>query len=249
MNIAILQPRVSYYNGGGEKNALDSIRSLARGDQSRTIFLYTLKSILPETAYYQKFKEAVAGTNVVVVELSIPQECTYLYDIQPGENRFRWDAESLFFNRIVLPRLTEDSIDIVWSYYLMDMAVKPVGIPAVLYLLGYPKNKSDYRDAIIAQYDEVVAISENTVRGWNDVMDRKIGDHSILHQGIQVDLETKRVSEFTDEYFNIVFAGRFIERKGVCTLLHALRRVIDAGESKVRLFLLGEGVLLETMKK
>jgi hypothetical protein len=49
MKIAIVQPRISYYNGGGEKYPMDSILFIAENNSEMEFIVYTTKQSEKET--------------------------------------------------------------------------------------------------------------------------------------------------------------------------------------------------------
>lgn len=249
MRIAIIQPRLSYYNGGGEKYPMDAIKHVSSATNDIHFDVYTTKTLLPETTNYTFFKASIDPTKVRIIEKDVPSKYTYLYNIQAGEDRFRWDAESLYFNNLVYEDLCKHKPDLIWAYYIMDGLAKSVDVPAILHLLGYPRTTSDYREALLAQYERIVPISENVLQKWNELLNRKICTGAILSQGIDISLKCKETSIFRKETFNIVSAGRLIERKGILTLLEALEEVISATERKINLYILGEGPYSDIVKQ
>lgn len=248
MRIAIIQPRLSYYNGGGEKYPMDAIRHISSITNDIYFDVYTAKTLLPETTNYASFKASINPKKVRIIEKDVPSKYAYLYNIQAGEDRFRWDAESLYFSNLVYEDLCKNKPDLIWVYYIMDGLVKPVNVPATLHLLGYPRTVSDYREALLAQYERIVPISENVLQKWNGLLNRKISTKDILSQGVDIHLECKEIPIFKKETFSIVFAGRLIERKGILTLLEALENIISITKRKVNLYILGEGPYSDSIK-
>lgn len=247
MKIAVIQPRVSYFNGGGEKIPLESMTHLVEL-LDVSFDLYTTKSILPVAPGYELFKSAVANNSKVTIhEIPIPKKFAPLYKIEPGTNRYRWDAESLYFNNLVYHFLQLDKPDLILSYYLPDCIVKPPEIPSILYLLGYPRTDSEYREAMISQYDSVIAISKNTADQWNQRLNPLTDIQAILPQGLDLSSQPRLVDSFNDDFFHIVFAGRFMERKGIATILEAAL-LLQSNTGNVKFHLLGEGPMLQEIQ-
>jgi hypothetical protein len=182
MKIGIIQPRLSYYKGGGEKYCMDSLIELA--NKTKDIFIiYTTKSPLKNSSLYENFKK-ICPENIVINEISVPEKWKNLYSIKPGEIRLRWDSESLFFNKEILPLIEKEKIDLVWSYYILDSIILPSNLPCIINLLGYPRQKSDYTEGLLSQYFEIIPISKNVLNKWNKLLDKKIYKFKILNQGI-----------------------------------------------------------------
>ena len=168
MKIAVVQPRLSYFSGGGEKIPLELMSHLV--DLLDISFdLYTTKSVLSEAPGYTQFKANFRDSKKITIhELPVPKKFLSLYKIQPGMDRYRWDCESLFFNNLVYGNLLKDKPDMIFSFYLPDCVVKPTSIPSMLYLLGYPRTKSDYREAMLVQYDSIISSSQSALDRWNE---------------------------------------------------------------------------------
>lgn len=248
MKIAIIQPRISYYNGGGETIPLEAITHLSHILDDVSFDLYTTKPPLPFTEKYLSFKSKIDPNKVNVFEIEPPLKFKHIYSTPPGSDRPRWDIESLYFNNLVLPLITNNRPDIVWSYYLLDYLLKVKDVPSVLYLLGYPRTNSEYREAMISQYDAVIPITRNVLNKWNDRLSIKIDTTEVLHQGINIGNPTKNLEYFDPDNFNIVFAGRIIERKGLITLLESIK-MLRPTINNVKLYIFGEGPFSDEVDK
>jgi hypothetical protein len=88
MKILIVQPRITYYNGGGEYYPMDSIINLSKKYSENEYIILTTKNKLPYTKKYINFKKNI-GSNVKIVELNLPKDIHFLYDIPAGIKRFR----------------------------------------------------------------------------------------------------------------------------------------------------------------
>lgn len=246
MKIGIIQPRLSYYNGGGEKYCMDSLLRLANKTKD-TFIIYTTKNASKKSNLYRDFKKKLPN-NILVREINIPKKWKKLYSIKPGINRYRWDAESLAFNKEIFPLILKEKIDLFWSYYILDSLILPPNVPCILNLLGYPRKKSDYMEGLLVQYSEIVSISENVINKWNELLDKKIKSYRILNQGIDPFKKFKQ-NPFSKNKFNIVFAGRFIERKGIHILIRAASKLINKRDKNIMIYLFGEGEYKEKIKK
>lgn len=122
MKILVPHPRISYCTGGGEKYPMDSIYFMAKRNPEMEFIIFTTAQGSKASEIYLEFKRNTSQLiNVKIFELNIPIEFFYLYEIDPGKDRFRWDIESLYFGNLVLNRIINDEIkpDIVWSLFLM----------------------------------------------------------------------------------------------------------------------------------
>lgn len=252
MNITIVQPRISYYSGGGEKYPMESILYLAEHNTNVTFSVYTTRQEGKESAMYLNFKRQIGNfKNIILFELNVPEEFKYIYNIPPGESRYRWDIESYFFSNLVLDEVISNQAkpDIVWVYYLLDFPFKIKDVKTVLNLLGYPRVKSEYREAFLSQYDSFVPINKNIINKWNDLLEIKIDNFTCLPLGINTRENLTEIGIQVDKKcFNILFAGRLIERKGILDLCEVVKK-LNNQNYKVKLYILGEGPLFEQIKK
>lgn len=247
MKIAFIQPRVPYYEGGGEKYAMDSILELASIYSDSTFTLITTKHVQQNKSemYLNFVLKANKLSNIHIVELTIPHKFNYIYDIHAGEERYRWDIESMFFAsetaKYFLDQKPTSQPDILWSYYLVDQVVTPLKVYKVLNLLGYPRNDSDYREAFISQFDRLVSINDNVVKKWNERLAITIDEYDILPLGIDFRDQSLRTIK-PSSTLNVLFVGRLIKRKGILELCVAIDKLVKSNVS-VHLDILGEGPL------
>lgn len=241
MKIAIIQPRISYYNGGGERLPLQFIKELTNQTNIK-VDLYTLKAPFQETLIYSDFKRIIDNIKVRILEYKIPIDFRYLYDIEAGENRYRWDAESLFFNSQIFPDLLKNGYDLLWSYYIYDGITHPLNSPSILNLIGYPREKVPYQKAIIDQFTATISISNNVAQKWQIAMGANLKNNFISRPAVKVALEKSTLNRkiFNHCGPNIVFAGRIIKRKGLTTLIDALALLRNKYPT-IKVYILGDG--------
>ncbi len=245
--MAFTQPRVSYYNGGGERYALDAIKALSAHSENE-IYLFTTKSKLPETDHYRDFK-ANYGEKIKIFELALPKKIEYIYNIEPGELRYRWDIESINFNALIYNELKHHKIDILWSFYILDGIFIPESVKSIINLIGYPREKTYYLEGLLSRYDLIVSNSFNVISKWNDILAKKIKKYKVLPQGINLGLNhpgNKKNNNNNNNNIVIMFAGRYIERKGIIDLISSFS-ILKKRYNNIELRLFGEGPLLNEM--
>ena len=247
MKIAVVQPRISYYKGGGEIFPMQFMLELTRRTDME-IHLYTLKTPTEETQAYTNFKKT-STHKIQVSEYPIPKKYRYLYDMQPGENRYRWDAESIYFSSLIFPDLLKNAEDVLWSYYNYDGVIHPVDMPAILNLLGYPHTSVPYAKAIVDQFTATVSISKNVAHMWNQAMGADLKNNYVARPVVGVTGEPIVTSDlFVGPGPHIVFAGRLIQRKGPLNLVNAIE-LLKEKNPDIKLYILGEGPLKEDLVK
>jgi len=79
MTLLIIQPRLSYYSGGGELMPLDLIAALLKNNIFKNITLVTTKPIDYYSSKYIGFKKHVQGNNSIkILELEVPEHFKYI---------------------------------------------------------------------------------------------------------------------------------------------------------------------------
>ena len=242
MKICFTQPRVSYYNGGGERYTLDAIRAISKINQYE-IYLITSKARQSETENYKIFKKEMSD-KIEIIEISIPDKFDYIYQIEPGQMRYRWDIESINFNASIYNILRKKKIDILWCSYILDGIFVPESTKSIINLLGFPRKETYYLEGLLSRYDLIVSNSNNVILKWNKLLDKKIIKYKILPQGINFKQSRKKPK---NDKIVILFAGRYIERKGILQLLSAFSH-IQKEFKNVELRLFGEGPHLRQIK-
>lgn len=235
MKIAIVQPRVSYYAGGGEKVPLIHINYLLKNGHK--VILYTTKIAKKKQSFlYKKFLSTVSA-HLKIRQYKIPKKYKFIYLKEPGQNRNRWDSESLLFNQLIFKDLDNDNPDVVISYYILDGVFRPTNLPAVLYLCGYPSDQLEIRKSFLRFFDSTISISNNVKKQWGGHLN-EVKRNYVLNSGVEVNINNKKIkSKYS---LNLVFAGRLVKRKGLITLLKAMRLIIQK-YPKTHLWIIGDG--------
>jgi len=240
VKIALIQPRVSYFTGGGEKLPLIHAKYLALAGIDVTI--YTTKQEKQSFLY-----EGLLGLkldHLQVKEFEVPEKFKYLYEQKAGEDRNRWDTECLFFNSLVFDELRNDRPDLVLSYYILDGVIRPAELKGALYLLGYPSDQLSLRRSLLRFFDATISVSSGVKNNWGDQL-KEVNKNFVLNSGVEKSVSGKKiVSEFKN---NIVFAGRLVERKGLITLLESFKKL--GNEDSSHLWIIGDGPQKEQIEK
>ena len=97
MKIIINQPRASYFIGGAEMISFDHAANFLQLGHEVYFFTISPKSIglnysKPFKNFYDRFKDKVK-----FIEIKQDSKIKYIYSIVPGEDRCRWNIESIYY--------------------------------------------------------------------------------------------------------------------------------------------------------
>lgn len=233
MKIGIIQPRTSYHVGGSEKISL--VHSDLLSKRGHNINLHTI--LCPDVDKSILYKSYLNEPKFNIFEYKVPKKFENLYAVDPGEDENRWKTESFFFNTLIFNKLCEEDNDIIFSYYLPDALHKPFQSKNIVYLCGYPADTINMYKSFLNQVDGVISISNLVEKKWQEQI-TDVPNKYVLGTGVNYPVKVKNIPQ---KYkYNIVFAGRLIERKGVLTLLEAFN-IISSKDQSVHLWILGEG--------
>ncbi len=244
MKIAIIQPRTPYHVSGSEKVSLKHAEFLSK--LGHHIDYYTsIPKNKNETFLFKEFiTKNLPGINILRFDIS--KSVPNLYEIEPDTKHMRWITESVAFNEKIYDELKKNKPDIMLSYYLPDSILKPSGIPNMIYLSGYPSQPILWYKSFIKFCDATISISSNVADKWaGEIKEVKL--NYILGTGVDYPLPVLNKIEPKAKY-NLVYAGRLIERKGVLTLLEAYKKISDENND-IHLWILGDGELKQIMEE
>ena len=236
--LGIIQPRLSYYVGGGEKTTYFHAKLLP--SENFEVYLYTLKPLDKRSFVYDDLLKN-KPENLHIKEFEVSEKFKYIYEMPVGEDRSRWDIESLFFSELIYKDLEKDKLNAILNYYILDGLFKPRNIKNILYLLGYSSNHSEYWKSFFGFYDLTISIGTNVREKWSQYLN-PANSTSILSTGVVY--PDNEIFKFDKKFLNLVFAGRLIERKGILTLLSAIEKIKDKIPN-IKLHILGDGPLKE----
>lgn len=243
MKIAIINPRISYYVGGGEMVSLRHAEYLSK-IEGNTVNVFTIKPVHKD--YSQMYKIKKSNNNLQFTELEIPKKYKYIYNTEPGQDQNRWDSESILFNNMVHDEINNEKYDIVLSYYVHDAMFNDLKIPNVVYFGGFPRKRIPMYTAFLNFCDATISNSKNVRKLWNnDISDAMVKHNFIIPKG--ADTICKNEAEKNNNNKKIVFAGRLIERKGIRELVKVFKNVNEK-INDTQLFIIGHGPLKRELK-
>jgi len=245
--IAIIQPRIPYYIGGGEIVPMNQIKELSKRKELK-IDLYTWK--IPknkQTKYYLNFKKE--AINVNFIEIEIPKKYKYIFNEIPGKNQQRWNNESILFSNLIIEFLIKKNYDYLLYYYIIDALYSPSKTKKILYILGVPKKEIDIYYSLFNFIDISISNSKHVFNNWKKYFLKNKKQKNIILPTTGVKIYNKDKNIFKkNNNFNLVFAGRLIKRKGVDILIDTIE-LIKNKIPNIYLHILGDGPELKKLTK
>ncbi len=233
MKIAIYQPRVSYYVGGGEVVPLEHAKHLSLRGHDVTL-LTTRAPFIEESGLFVDFKKNNPEVNVQYID--VPSGLKRIYDVQPGLDWSRWHDESFHVGRLAQEWFRKNRLDMIALHNVVDSVAVPVGSKSVLHLHGYPRELGDLQRVCLTIPDAYLAVSQFIKEKWLEFgVVKKCG---VAHNGI--DSEKFKMNDNGKIEFDVVYAGRLLPIKGVEYLLKAVAYLHDKGVG-VRTAIIGDG--------
>ena len=216
MKIAIHQPRLSYYIGGGERVPLEQAKYLARLGHKVTIVTTDADR---KSSLFRLFVEENPLVRIEAIRLS--DKLKYLYKTELGQNRRRVDAESMEFGRLTKKYYKENYFDIVATHYTVDALKIPVNQNVVLHLHGCPARKRLLDEKSLKRANHLSAVAKYVGDFWKKMYNLK---KLILLSYNGIDNKFfHRIG--IDQKYDLLFVGRLIKIKGVDDLLRAAASV------------------------
>lgn len=245
MKILINQPRSSYFVGGAEMISFDHAANFLKLGLEVSFFTISPKSIgLTYSKQFKDFKKKYKD-KINIIELKQSEEIREIYDITPGEDRRRWNVESIYYNQVFYDYLNahKDVYDIVFSYYNLDAVFIPRKNVKnnVLYLCGIPREQNDFQGSFLYPYDSILAISEQVKESWKKYAKNGI---KIVSTGVNCDRFIPGINK--SKKIKLLYVGRIIERKNVDMIIDAYNRLKDKYD--LELTIVGDGPELENLK-
>jgi glycosyltransferase involved in cell wall biosynthesis len=246
IKIVINNPRTSYFTGGAEMVSIEHAKNMCDFGNDVSFFTIDPSSVNQKYSeqyfnFKQKYKDKIS-----FIELKMEKSAMPIYLIDPGENRARWNTESLFYNRRLFSTIADiiEPFDFMLSYFNLDALIIPKNKikQNVLYLCGVPSDESRFRTSFLAMYDKIIAITNETRNYW-----QKYSEHHI--SVIKTGVDTKRFMPKPKENI-IVFIGRLIERKGCDVFLKAISQLKERDSlGNYRAVIIGDGPQTNKLQK
>jgi glycosyltransferase involved in cell wall biosynthesis len=234
MNIAIYQPRVSYYLGGGEVIPLEHARVFSMRGHNVTIV--TVRA--PYIKQSNLFKEFIRkNRRVHIFYIDLPKEYATIYKAPPGIDWNRWIAESVYVGQRAWSYFSKNTFDVVAVHNAYDMIGVPFEQRSVLHLHGYPSAGEPVHRALFSGADEIVAVSKKIKEEWECLVPGM--KMRVVENGIDSSIAAKSIT-FPSKKIDVLYIGRLIPVKGISYLLHAIREVKKICPG-VRVIIAGDG--------
>lgn len=240
MNIAIYQPRVSYYVGGGEIIPLEHARFLVLHGHKVTL-ITTRASFIAESEYFKKFR--VENKDIKIVYIDVPESLAWIYQIPPGVNWRRWHLESLRIGQLALQYFSFHPFDVVVVHNTFDVIGIPGGQKSVLHLHGYPPHVNSIYEACLALPDRLIAVSKYIKRQWQSMV--KLNRCDVATNGIRSDYFVPNPT--ISKRYDILYIGRLIPVKGAGYLIEAVAK-LRKHIPNLRVAIVGIGPEKKTLK-
>lgn len=241
MKIIINQPRASYFVGGAEMISLDhAINLLNLGHEISFITILPKSVKLNYSKQFEKFKKEYSH-KINIIEIEQEKRIEYIYDIQPGEDRCRWNIESIFYNQKLYEYINskKEKFDIIFSYYNLDAVFIPRKYiqKNILYLCGIPRQQNDFQGSFLSAYDKVLAISNEVRDSWKKYCNYEI---KVVSTGVDCNRFTSPATKkIESNKKTLLYVGRLIERKNVDKIIYAYEQLRK--DYNLELIIVGDG--------
>lgn len=241
MKIIINQPRSSYFVGGAEMISFNhAINFLKQGHE---VYYFTISPKSVGLKYSSQFKKFYSDyfNKINIIEINQDKKAKHIYKIKPGEDRCRWNIESIFYNQKIYEYISEHNIkyDIIFSYYILDAVFVPEKLISknVLYLCGTPKNQNDFQGSFLSSYDIVIAISQNVKKAWEKYYNKNM---TVVSTGIDCEnFSLKDLQVKNSACITVLYVGRLISRKNVDKIIYAFEKLYK--KYRLKLIIVGDG--------
>ncbi len=224
MRILVLQPRISYYIGGGEIVPSYQMAELSR--LGNNVTLITTRPSKP-SEYLKLLKKAE-----VKVIFSNVKSLDGLYPAGTKIPIEAWNYESIMMQLDSIETIKNIKPDVIISHYTHDHIVLD-NKNIVLHLHGYPEKRIEAAGIGLKRAKEILSVSSEVKNKWRSLFpefEYKI--NKVIRNGIATDffkpVKTKKV-------YDLIFVGRLIKIKGLDYLIRAI------GGSNLKLVIVGEG--------
>ena len=245
MRIIINQPRSSYFVGGAE--IISFYHAINFYKNNNDVYFFTINPRSVGMSYSKQFLDFKMkfSKQIKIVELNQSLYVKKIYSIKPGENRARWNVESIFYNQQLYDflKLNNKKYDFMLSYYILDSIIVPRNYikKNVLYLCGIPREQNDFQGSFLYSYDKIIAISDDVKNSWRCYAKNEI---DVISTGVDFNRFTLTNNHL--DKIRLLYVGRLISRKNV-------RMIIDAydilkKDYNLELIIVGDGPEFDNLK-
>lgn len=247
MKIIVNQPRSSYFVGGAEMISFEHAINFSKLGHDVYFFTILPKSIgLEYSSQFKNFYDKYYN-KIHIIEINQDENIKYIYNIKPGEDRCRWNIESIHYNQKLYEYLAKEKkkFDIIFSYYNLDAVFLPRNLihKNVLYLCGIPREQNDFQGSFLSSYDIVLAISKEVKESWGKYYKNEM---NIVSTG--VDCERFSLKKFDkSKEITLLYVGRLISRKNVDKIINSFESLKD--KYKLKLLIVGDGPDRERLER
>lgn len=247
MKIIINQPRASYFVGGAEMISFYHAINFLKLNNDVYFFTLLPESIgLKYSDQFKHFREQYSS-KIKIIEISQDIKIKPIYNIQPGEDRCRWNVESIFYNQKLYEYIQRESkkYDVIFSYYNLDSVFicREFIKKNVLYLCGIPREQNDFQGSFLYAYDIVIAISNEVKKAWQKYCDKI----HVISTGVDYNrFSLKKYVSLKKKEIIILYVGRLIYRKNVDKVIAAFENLRN--KYNLKLFIIGDGPDRERLK-
>ncbi len=240
MKIAIYQPRLSYYVGGGEIVPFEMARNFSKHGHEITIV--TSHTPMGLSEYFQKYVHE--NPQIKYEYLQLPKALKWIYDEKPGSSQMRWDLESVHVGLLARDYFQKNTFDILNVHYKIEAFVSNPLFPTISFLHGVPAER-EYFDKVWFSFENVkyVSVSEYIGRKWS----KMVG--GIEYKSFTNGIDTKyyRPLPEVQKDIDILYFGRLVPVKGVTYLVDAVKNLVDEGFS-LRIVIAGKGTEKDALR-
>lgn len=232
MKIAIYQPRVSYYVGGGEIVPLQHAHYLNELGHHVTL-LTTRASFINRSNVFKEFVKANPSIDVEYIDL--PDSLRWISETLPTGSWERWDTESIYVAKLAIHKLSSTDYDLVAVHNYLDILGVPPDKKSVSHLHGYPEKPDYLHKLVVNMPNEYVAASDYIENRWQQMLDIR----NIRTATNGIDSQTFLPLNIEKRY-DLLYVGRLIKIKGVDYLLRAIK-ALEKNNIGLRVAIAGQG--------
>lgn len=236
MKIGLVLPYSLTYYGGVQNHVLGLYQELKKRQ-------HTVKIFIPRV----DVKEYYKNRDIVLIggAINIPTETTFTlsfglglegYSLEDYFKRQKFDI--LHFHNPTAPFL---SWQILNASKTVNIATFHADLVDSKFYDGYSSVIKYFYDLLLPKIDGFIAVSKSAEDSLLSVYPK--AKNMIIPNGIDIDrfADGKIIEKYKDGKFNLLYVGRFDERKGIFYLLEAFKKLKKRFAKKIRLILVGNG--------